>query len=60
MMTDNISQLQTKHAFQGDKWLGFERLAVVPIQTKMVRETMLSRDEIAWIKVCSNLSFTSR
>ena len=32
-------------------WLGFQRLTVVPIQTKMVKENMLTRDEIAWIKV---------
>ncbi|EJD02621.1 Creatinase/aminopeptidase [Fomitiporia mediterranea MF3/22] len=45
-----VQKIQTRHGKQGETWLGFERLTVVPIQTKMVREAMLSRDEINWIK----------
>ena len=51
--------IQTKHDYHGDHWLGFERLTVVPIQTKMVRETILSRDELLWIKVCFSLNLES-
>lgn len=43
--------MQTKHEFNGDIWLGFERLTVVPIQTKMVKDTMLSKEERQWVKV---------
>lgn len=43
--------LQTKHEYQGPIWLGFERLTVVPIQTKMVKENLLSKEEIQWLKV---------
>ena len=32
-------------------WLGFERLTCVPIQTRMVKERMLTREEKAWLKV---------
>ncbi|KAI0075847.1 Creatinase/aminopeptidase [Panus rudis PR-1116 ss-1] len=34
----------------GQRWLAFERLTCVPIQTKMVKENMLSKDEKQWIK----------
>jgi hypothetical protein len=47
--------LQTRMGFNGDVWLGFERLTCVPIQTKMVKESMLTKDEKQWIKV--RLSF---
>ncbi|KAL5523413.1 hypothetical protein ACEPAG_7586 [Sanghuangporus baumii] len=45
-----VKKVKTRFGAPGQIWLGFERLTVVPIQTKMVRETMLSKDEIAWIK----------
>jgi Xaa-Pro aminopeptidase len=32
------------------QWFGFERLTMVPIQTKMVRASLLSKDERQWIK----------
>ncbi|KAF7327219.1 Creatinase aminopeptidase [Mycena kentingensis (nom. inval.)] len=31
-------------------WHGFERLTVVPIQTKMVNESMLTKEEKSWLK----------
>ena len=46
-----MRRVKTSREFQGPIWLGFERLTVVPIQTKMVKESMLSKEEIAWIKV---------
>lgn len=43
--------LQTKNQFNGDIWLGFERLTCVPIQTKMVKDLMLTKEERQWLKV---------
>ena len=50
---------QTKGQFNGDIWLGFERLTCVPIQTKMVKEVMLSKEERQWLKVRRLLRFVS-
>lgn len=47
-----MNPCQTKGEFNGDIWLGFERLTCVPIQTKMVKDAMLSREERQWLKVC--------
>ena len=33
-----------------DVCLGFERLTCVPIQTKMVKESMLTKEEKVWLK----------
>ena len=38
---------------QSETWLGFERLTCVPIQTKMVREGMLTKEERQWLRVRS-------
>lgn len=43
--------MQTKGEFSGDIWLGFERLTSVPIQTRMVKESMLTKEEKQWLKV---------
>jgi Xaa-Pro aminopeptidase len=51
-MADSGFDLQTRGEFNGDCWLGFERLTCVPIQTRMVKENMLSKDEKQWLKVC--------
>ncbi|PCH35935.1 Creatinase/aminopeptidase [Wolfiporia cocos MD-104 SS10] len=45
-----IKRVDTKHDFNGKIWLGFERLTCVPIQTKMVKESMLSKQEHQWLK----------
>ncbi|KDQ55672.1 hypothetical protein JAAARDRAFT_133670 [Jaapia argillacea MUCL 33604] len=45
-----VKRVTTKREFNGKVWLGFERLTCVPIQTKMVKENMLSKDEKQWIK----------
>ena len=42
---------QTKNEFNGNIWLGFERLTCVPIQTRLVDPDMLTKDEKQWIKV---------
>lgn len=36
------------------QWFGFERLTMVPIQMKMVRASLLSKDERMWIKEHNN------
>ena len=33
-----------------DRWLGFERLSWVPIQSKIIKGSMLSKDEKQWVK----------
>ncbi|KAI0066177.1 Creatinase/aminopeptidase [Artomyces pyxidatus] len=45
-----VRDVETKHAYNGDVWFGFERLTCVPIQTKMVQESMLSKEEKDWIR----------
>ncbi|KAI0746192.1 Creatinase/aminopeptidase [Earliella scabrosa] len=45
-----VRRVQASGQFNGDVWLGFERLTCVPIQTKMVREVMLSKEERQWLK----------
>jgi len=49
MVGDN----KTKGRYNGNIWLGFERLTCVPIQTRMVKESMLTKEEKQWLKVCS-------
>jgi hypothetical protein len=51
--------VQTKGEFNGDVWLGFERLTCVPIQTRMVKETMLTKEEKQWLKVSAHYFFLS-
>ena len=50
---------QTRREFNGDIWLGFERLTVVPIQSKMVKDGMLSKEEKQWLKVQAFIIITS-
>lgn len=37
------------HRFGGVPYLGFERLTLVPIQTKMVDASLMSPQEVAWL-----------
>jgi len=46
-----VKRVKTKGEFNGNVWLGFERLTCVPIQTRMVKETMLTKEERSWLKV---------
>jgi Xaa-Pro aminopeptidase len=48
-----VKKVRTKGEFNGDIWLGFERLTCVPIQTRMVKDAMLSKEEKQWLKVRS-------
>ncbi|KZT65340.1 Creatinase/aminopeptidase [Daedalea quercina L-15889] len=45
-----VQRVKTKNQFNGNIWLGFERLTCVPIQTKMVKVSMLSREEKDWLR----------
>ncbi|KAF8633799.1 hypothetical protein AX15_001241 [Amanita polypyramis BW_CC] len=45
-----VTRVKAKHANNGDVWLGFERLTCVPIQTRMVKENMLTKEERTWLK----------
>ncbi|KAL6301281.1 Creatinase/aminopeptidase [Sparassis latifolia] len=46
-----VKKVRTKNERPGDTWLGFERLTCVPIQTRMVKDEMLTRDERQWLKI---------
>ncbi|KXN87696.1 putative Xaa-Pro aminopeptidase P [Leucoagaricus sp. SymC.cos] len=45
-----VKRIQMKHEFNGNIWLGFERLTHVHIQTRMVKESMLTKEERSWLK----------
>ncbi|KAG5340300.1 hypothetical protein C0989_002193 [Termitomyces sp. Mn162] len=45
-----VKRVKTRGEFNGNVWLGFERLTCVPIQTRMVKESMLTKEEKAWLK----------
>ncbi|KAI0283706.1 Creatinase aminopeptidase [Russula aff. rugulosa BPL654] len=42
--------VQTKHTDPDESWYGFERLTCVPIQTRMVLEHMLTKEEKEWLR----------
>ncbi|KIP06111.1 hypothetical protein PHLGIDRAFT_73161 [Phlebiopsis gigantea 11061_1 CR5-6] len=45
-----VKRVHTKHEFNGNVWLGFERLTCVPIQTKMMVADMMTKEEKQWVK----------
>ncbi|KAF9455530.1 peptidase M24, structural domain-containing protein [Collybia nuda] len=45
-----VRQVETKGDFNDDILLGFERLTCVPIQTRMLKESMLTKEEKQWLK----------
>ncbi|KAF8907938.1 peptidase M24, structural domain-containing protein [Gymnopilus junonius] len=45
-----VKKVKTRGEFNGDIWLGFERFTCVPIQTRMVKESMLTKEEKQWLK----------
>ncbi|KAJ7803763.1 aminopeptidase-P [Mycena olivaceomarginata] len=45
-----VVRVKTRGEFNGPVWLGFERLTCVPIQTRMVKEAMLTKEEKQWLK----------
>ncbi|KAJ7162266.1 Creatinase aminopeptidase [Mycena filopes] len=45
-----VRRIRTRGEFNGPVWLAFERLTCVPIQTRMVKESMLTKEEKQWLK----------
>ena len=45
-----VRSVQTKHTDPDETWYGFERLTCVPIQTRMVLEHMLTKEEKEWLR----------
>ncbi|KAF9478360.1 Creatinase/aminopeptidase [Pholiota conissans] len=45
-----VKKVKTRGSFNGDVWLGFDRFTCVPIQTRMVKESMLTKEEKQWVK----------
>ncbi|KAG8900170.1 hypothetical protein FRB99_006199 [Tulasnella sp. 403] len=46
-----VRRVETKGKFGGDIWLGFERFTQVPIQTKMIKPELLTKDERRWVRM---------
>ncbi|GAA6006111.1 hypothetical protein JCM11491_002034 [Sporobolomyces phaffii] len=46
-----VREVSTRRDFGDKKWLGFERFTTVPIQTKMVDFSLLSKEETQWLKL---------
>ncbi|KAJ7762525.1 peptidase M24, structural domain-containing protein [Mycena metata] len=45
-----VRRIKTRGEFNGPVWLAFERLTCVPIQTRMVKDGMLTKEEKQWLK----------
>ncbi|THU90873.1 Creatinase/aminopeptidase [Dendrothele bispora CBS 962.96] len=46
-----VTPARTRGSFGGENnWLCFERLTAVPIQTRMVKDSMLTKEEKMWLK----------
>lgn len=43
---DDLSRLMFKTLNDGEVWLTFEQLTLVPIQRKLIDEDLLDRDEV--------------
>jgi len=41
--------VETKYNFGGKQYFGFETIALVPIQNKMIEKKLLSKEETAWV-----------
>nr|GAT44360.1 Xaa-Pro aminopeptidase [Mycena chlorophos] len=48
---------KTHREFGGDIWLGFERCTMVPIQSKLVEFSLLSKDEKEWLDAHNKLCY---
>ncbi|KAI7824315.1 Creatinase/aminopeptidase [Gamsiella multidivaricata] len=44
-----VRKAQTRHRFGGKEYYGFDHITFVPIQTKMIDRTLLSREEVEWV-----------
>lgn len=50
-----VRRVETKGEFGGKIWLGFDRFTMVPIQTKMIKVDMLTKEERAWVRAHNSL-----
>jgi Xaa-Pro aminopeptidase len=46
--------VETKHKFGDKTFLGFEHITFVPIQTKLIDTSLLTKDEIDWVNKYNN------
>ncbi|ORZ12899.1 Creatinase/aminopeptidase [Lobosporangium transversale] len=44
-----VREVKTRHRFDNKRYYGFEHITFVPIQTRLIERSLLSRDEIQWI-----------
>lgn len=45
-----VKQVDTRRNFGSGKWLGFERITHIPIDTRLVDWKLLSGEELKWLK----------
>ncbi|KAJ6610408.1 hypothetical protein B0H10DRAFT_1953894 [Mycena sp. CBHHK59/15] len=45
----------TRREFGGDIWMGFDRCTMVPIQTRLVDFSLLTKEETAWLEAHNKL-----
>ncbi|KAF8213885.1 peptidase M24, structural domain-containing protein [Mycena galopus ATCC 62051] len=48
---------KTLREFGGDTWMGFDRCTMVPIQSKLVDFSLLTKEEKAWLDAHNKLSY---
>ncbi|KAK7062036.1 Xaa-Pro aminopeptidase [Favolaschia claudopus] len=48
---------KTRQEFGGDIWMGFDRCTMIPIQSKLVDFSLLSKEEKAWLKSHNELCY---
>ncbi|KAJ7167509.1 peptidase M24, structural domain-containing protein [Mycena filopes] len=52
-----VVKKETRRDFGGDTWMGFDRCTMVPIQTKLVDFSLLTKEEKAWLKAHNKLCY---
>ncbi|KAF7352491.1 Xaa-Pro aminopeptidase [Mycena venus] len=48
---------KTRREFGGDIWMGFDRCTMVPIQSKLVDFSLLTKEEKAWLEAHNKLCY---
>ncbi|KAJ7368665.1 putative aminopeptidase P, cytoplasmic [Mycena albidolilacea] len=48
---------KTLREFGGDIWMGFDRFTMIPIQSKLVDFSLLTKEETAWLDAHNKLSY---
>ncbi|KAJ7044669.1 peptidase M24, structural domain-containing protein [Mycena alexandri] len=52
-----VVKKKTRREFGGDIWMGFDRCTMVPIQSKLVDFSLLTKEEKAWLKAHNELCY---